>query len=48
MFFRSKRSQKLNLSENKIERLKKIIIEASEQSNRNIVPELIIFDDICL
>lgn len=47
-FFRSERSQKLNLSENKIERLQKIIIEAVEQSWRSRVPELIIEDDINL
>jgi len=47
-FFKSKRSQKLNLSENKITRLKKIIIESSEQSQRSRIPELIIEDNICL
>lgn len=47
-FFRSERSQKLNLSENKIERLNKIIIEAVEQSGRSRVPELIIEDNISL
>lgn len=47
-FFRSKRSQKLILSENKIQRLKKIIIEAVEQSWRSFIPELIIEDDINL
>lgn len=45
-FFRSKRSQKLILSENKIARLKKIIQEAVEQSWRSRIPELIIEDDI--
>jgi len=45
-FFRSDRSQKLNLSENKIARLQKIIIEAVEQSWRSRIPELIIEDDI--
>jgi len=40
IFFRSERSQKLILSDNKIERLNKIIIEATEQSGRNIVPEI--------
>ena len=48
MFFRSERSQKLNLSENKKERLKKIIIEAVEQSGRSIVPELVFIDNISL
>ncbi len=47
-FFRSERSQKLNLSENKIERLQKIIIEAVEQSGRSRIPELVIEDDINL
>jgi len=40
IFFRSERSQKLVLSNNKIERLKKIINESLEQSGRNIVPEI--------
>lgn len=48
MFFRSERSQKLNLSENKIIRLNKIIQEAVEQSGRSFVPELVITDDIAL
>jgi 16S rRNA (uracil1498-N3)-methyltransferase len=39
-FFKSERSQNLKISENKIDRFKKIIIEATEQSSRNIVPEL--------
>lgn len=39
-FFRSDRSQKLILSNNKIERLNNIIIEAVEQSWRNKVPKL--------
>lgn len=39
-FFRAERSQELRLSPNKIERCKKIIKEASEQSQRNIVPKL--------
>ena len=47
-FFKSDRSQKLVLSENKIERLKKIIIEAVEQSGRWYIPELIIEDDLHL
>jgi len=40
VFYRSKRSQKLVISDKKIERLKKIITEAVEQSWRNFVPEL--------
>lgn len=48
MFFRSERSQKLNLSENKIIRLNNIIKEAIEQSWRSFVPELVITDDIAL
>ncbi len=47
-FFRSKRSQKLNISGNKIERLQKIITEAVEQSWRSRIPELIIEDNISL
>jgi len=39
-FFRAERSQELRLSPNKIERFEKIIKEASEQSQRNIVPKL--------
>ena len=39
IFYRSERSQKLVISEKKEERLKKIIIEAVEQSWRNFVPE---------
>ncbi len=40
VFFRSERSQKLLLTESKVERLKKIMIEAVEQSDRNIIPEI--------
>jgi len=47
-FFKAERSQKLILSPNKIERLNKIIIEATEQSGRSRVPELIIEDNINL
>lgn len=47
-FFRSERSQKLVLSQNKIDRLNKIIIEAVEQSWRSRIPELIIEDNISL
>ena len=47
-FFRSDRSQKLSLSDNKINRLEKIIIEAVEQSGRIRIPELIIEDNINL
>ena len=47
-FFKAERSQKLILSENKIDRLNKIIIEATEQSGRSRVPELIIEDNINL
>lgn len=38
-FYRSERSQKLVISEKKEERLKKIIVEAVEQSWRSFVPE---------
>jgi 16S rRNA (uracil1498-N3)-methyltransferase len=44
--FRSKRSQKLVLSDNKIERLNKIIIEASEQSWRNKIVKLNILETL--
>jgi len=40
VFYRSERSQKLVISDKKEERLKKIIVEAVEQSGRNFVPEL--------
>jgi 16S rRNA (uracil1498-N3)-methyltransferase len=40
IFFESERSQKLVLSDNKKERLKKISIEAIEQCGWNIVPSL--------
>ena len=40
IFFKSERSQPFNISENKLERYKKIIIEACEQSWRNIIPEI--------
>jgi len=46
LFFKSERSQKLNISEKKEERLNKIILESSEQSERNIIPQLIIWDKI--
>jgi len=47
-FFKAERSQKLVFSDNKIDRLNKIIIEATEQSGRSRVPELIIEDNINL
>lgn len=46
VFFKSDRSQKLILTESKKERLQKIIIEATEQSWRNIVPELYFLDKL--
>lgn len=45
-FFKSDRSQKLVLSEKKIERLEKIIIEAVEQSWRNNIPWLKIIEKL--
>lgn len=48
IFFKSERSQKLNLSDNKIIRLERIIKEAVEQSGRSFVPELVLTDDIAL
>lgn len=47
-FFRSERSQKLILSENKIERLNKILLESIEQSWRTRIPTLVIEDNISL
>lgn len=40
IFFKSDRSQNLKINDNKIERFKKIIIEATEQSGRNLIPEI--------
>ena len=45
-FFNSDRSQKLNITENKIERLKKVCIEAVEQSWWNTVPNLVFLDKL--
>ena len=44
VFFRSERSQKLIMSDNKLERLQKIAIEAVEQSWRLHVPEIVFLD----
>ncbi len=44
LFFRANRSQKLVISEKRIERLNKIIKEAVEQCGRNIIPNLIIWE----
>jgi len=44
LFFRANRSQKLIISDKKIERLNKIIKEAAEQCGRNIIPWLIIWE----
>lgn len=46
VFFRSDRSQKLDLSDKKIQRLNKILIESSEQSGRNTVAELYFLGNI--
>ncbi len=46
IFFRSQRSQKLFITDNKIERLNKILSESVEQSGRNYKPELIFLDKI--
>ncbi len=46
VFFRSERSQKLVLSDKKLERLQKIAIESVEQSERNKVPDLVIVDKL--
>lgn len=45
-FWKSVRSQKIFLNENKIERIKKIIIEAVEQSWRNKIPNFQILEKI--
>lgn len=45
-FFKSQRSQKIFLNENKIDRIKKIIQEAAEQSNRNKIPNFQIIEKI--
>lgn len=45
-FFRSERSQDVKLSESKIVRFQKIIKEASEQSGRNIIPEIYFLDKL--
>jgi 16S rRNA (uracil1498-N3)-methyltransferase len=47
-FFRTDRSQKLVISDNKKIRLEKIITEAAEQSGRAIIPKIIISDDFDL
>jgi len=44
LFFKAERSQKLVISEKKLERLKKIIVEASEQCGRNTIPEIVIWE----
>lgn len=46
--FKASRSQKLFISDNKIERLNKIIKEATEQSWRNTKPNLIFIDKVDL
>lgn len=45
-FFKSERSQNLKLLNSKLERFNKIIKEASEQSNRNIVPRFNFFQKL--
>ena len=44
LFFRSDRSQKINITDKKIERFKKIILEASEQCGRNTIPEILFWE----
>jgi 16S rRNA (uracil1498-N3)-methyltransferase len=48
IFFKSERSQNLKINENKIDRFKKIITEAVEQSGRNITPEIQFLEKIDL
>ena len=43
-FFRSQLAQKLFVNDSKIERIKKIAIEAIEQSGRNIVPKICFYE----
>lgn len=45
-FWKAKRSQKIFLNENKIERIKKIILEAVEQSWRNKIPNFQILEKV--
>lgn len=45
-FFRSEHSQRLELSESKEQRLKKISVEAIEQCGGNIIPEIRFCEDI--
>ncbi|PZM85734.1 hypothetical protein DLH72_01555 [Candidatus Gracilibacteria bacterium] len=45
-FWKAKRSQKIFLNENKIERIKKIILEAVEQSGRNKIPNFQILEKV--
>lgn len=45
-FWKAKRSQKIFLNENKIQRIKKIITEAVEQSGRNKIPDFQILEKI--
>ena len=46
IFFKSKRSQKLNITDNKKIRFQKIIEEATEQSNKNVVPKITYLEDL--
>lgn len=47
-FYFSERSQKFNLSDNKFKRFQKIIVEATEQSWRNLIPELFFLEKLNL
>ncbi len=46
IFFKADRSQKLNISNNKLKRFNKIVLEATEQSNRNSLLKFKIIDSI--
>lgn len=46
VFFRSERSQKLIISDNRLDRFTKIAIEAIEQSWRSYIPEIVFLDKL--
>ncbi len=46
LFFKAQRSQRINISDKKQERFKKIIIESCEQCGRNTIPNLVVWEKI--